>query len=1355
MQRLSQLRPRAVSLSAMLVWVSTVSLQAQAPYMLKDVNPDPADPPASSTPAPLAALGNTLLFRACESDHGCEPWTSDGTTAGTLLLKDINTAADPNDDTPGSDPTEAVSLNGTTYFLATDGLSFGYQVWKTDGTAAGTVPALPQDHVTDLTAANGKLFFNASTQPGQYGLWASDGTPSGTVPLTPDTGHDVTAAIGTVLFTTTFDTELWKTDGTAQGTTLVKAIGGPFSLHDITAVGSLAFFGGHDGVHGDELWKSDGTFAGTVMVKDINPSGDSKPHSFAALGGVLVFAANDGQHGKELWRSDGTAAGTFLLADVAPGSFQSDPLVLGVLGTKVLFGAHDPALDRGLWATDGTIAGTSLIASGIGLEYFQEDPLPVLNGSLYFAAGGSIYPAVWKTDGTPAGTVMVKDVQPGVGGMLAVGSRIFLDVDDDVHGDELWKTDGTDAGTVLVKDIDAGGTDGQVAEIENVNGTAFFSAFEATHGTALWKSDGTPASTVLVKDIDPAHSYAALDSLTAASGTLFLAASDGVNGNELWKSDGTAAGTVLIKDIAPGTGSSYPGSLTDVDGTLFFSACDGLHGCELWKSDGTSAGTILLSDINPGTSGSFPEQLVAANGMVFFTADDGQSGREPWRSDGTAAGTILLKDIVAGSPTSFPSDLTPSNGKVYFFAGDTPGVELWQTDGTAAGTSAVTGFPPPGYYPSNLTNLNGTVFFTVEDDTHGTELWKSDGTAAGTVLVADINPGPGGSQPSSLTAVGGVLFFSAVDYPYGYELWRSDGTANGTLLVKDITPGNHDSSPTDLVDWNGTLAFTANDLATGRELWTSDGTAAGTVRVGDIRPGPAGSKPKTLTAVGSALLFTADDGEVGRELWAVSNLADLAISKTDGQTMLVPGKAVTYTIVATNAGPNPSAATVDDALPAALLNAQWACAAAAGATCTPSGVGSIHDNVSLPVGGTTTYSLSATVSSSATGNLTNTATVAPANGMADQAPANNTSTDSDTLTPQADLRVTKTDGQTHATPGTGISYTITASNDGPSDAPGSGIDDVFPSTITGVTWTCTAAGGASCGAPAGSGSVSDTPSLPAGSLVTYVASGTVDAGATGTLANTVLASVGAGVSELDASNNAATDVDNLTLASLSELVHATRTVRSLQAQPGPLETKDYFWVNQPARSSFEVLVDGSTGSISSGDGPGLDLLAGDATTVVVSSVPAAAGSARSLRFENAGSVPRSDELVRVQSNGCTTDCGPDALYRVRAWDTSYRLPRFNNSSSQVTVLLIRNNTSASVSGHVWFWGASGATLGSDAFSIVPHGLLVLNTSSVVPAGSGSATVSHDAPYGGLTGKSVSVEPATGFAFDTPLEPRRP
>ena len=265
--------------------------------------------------------------------------------------------------------------------------------------------------------------------------------------------------------------------------------------------------------------------------------------------------------------------------------------------------------------------------------------------------------------------------------------------------------------------------------------------------------------------------------------------------------------------------------------------------------------------------------------------------------------------------------------------------------------------------------------------------------------------------------------------------------------------------------------------------------------------------------------------------------ADLAITKTDGVTTATPGGSVTYTITASNAGPsNAPGSTVADTFPAALTGT-WTCVGAGGGTCTASGSGNISDTVNLPVGGSVTYSVSAAISAAATGSLSNTATVAAAGGVTDPTPANNSATDTDTLAPQVDLSITKTNGVTSVTAGTTVTYTIIASNSGPSNAPGSTVTDTLPASLTGATWACVGAGGATCTA-SGSGNISDTVNLPAGGSVTYTVTATLSLSATGTLSNTATVAAAGGITDIAPANNSATDTDaiglNRSIPSLSE-----------------------------------------------------------------------------------------------------------------------------------------------------------------------------------------------------------------------------
>ena len=253
--------------------------------------------------------------------------------------------------------------------------------------------------------------------------------------------------------------------------------------------------------------------------------------------------------------------------------------------------------------------------------------------------------------------------------------------------------------------------------------------------------------------------------------------------------------------------------------------------------------------------------------------------------------------------------------------------------------------------------------------------------------------------------------------------------------------------------------------------------------------------------------------------------ADLSITKTDGVTTAVPGGSVTYTITASNAGPNAAVgARVADTFPA-TLTATWTCVGAGGGTCTASGSDNINDTVNLPAGASVTYTASASISASATGSLSNTATVSAPSGVTDPTPGNNSATDTDTLSPQADLAITKTDGVTTAVPGGSVTYTITASNAGPSNAPGATVTDVFPAALT-VTWTCVGAGGGTCTA-SGSGNIGDTVNLPSGGSVTYTASANVSASATGSLSNTATVSAPSGITDPTPGNNSATDTDTI------------------------------------------------------------------------------------------------------------------------------------------------------------------------------------------------------------------------------------
>ena len=183
--------------------------------------------------------------------------------------------------------------------------------------------------------------------------------------------------------------------------------------------------------------------------------------------------------------------------------------------------------------------------------------------------------------------------------------------------------------------------------------------------------------------------------------------------------------------------------------------------------------------------------------------------------------------------------------------------------------------------------------------------------------------------------------------------------------------------------------------------------------------------------------------------------ADLSITKTDGQASAVPGTNVTYTIVVANAGPHDAGgSTLTDIFPAALSGVTWTCSAAGGAVCPPNGSGDINVTLpALPVGGTLTFTASGLIDPAATGTLVNTASAALPTGGIDTNPNNNSATDSDSLTPEANLAITKGVDPLAVAPGRPLTYTLTYQNIGPSLASGVVITDLIPATIGGLSFS--------------------------------------------------------------------------------------------------------------------------------------------------------------------------------------------------------------------------------------------------------------------------------------------------------------
>lgn len=441
---------------------------------------------------------------------------------------------------------------------------------------------------------NGKMLFSASTASTGNELWITDGTPTGTAFLKDiNTGSDSSSPrnmtlVGDKVYFSAYDAtngnELWITDGTANGTTLVKNIytgsNGSYpngsSPSNIYAFGSQVLFTAETAL-GQELWVTDGTSVGTTLVKDINTvSTHSSPRFFTEFNGKVYFSANDGNNGTELWVTNGTAEGTTMVKDIYTGSGSSDVSELSVFKGKLFFEANNAATGYELWSWDGTANEPALFKdihpgspSG-NINY----PI-VLGDKLLFAAEDATNGyELWSSDGTPTGTTMLKDIYTGSNSgspeyMVKIGEHVYFFASDATTGSEPWKSDGTSNGTVRIADIRTGPNgssvycmmcySGEGPRFRQYGDSVVIFADDGVNGAEPWITGGSITGATLLADIRPGSSssigggYLSGGGFQSAvvGGKFLFGADNGQVGSEIW------------------TFSSPPGAPTAVTATPF------------------------------------------------------------------------------------------------------------------------------------------------------------------------------------------------------------------------------------------------------------------------------------------------------------------------------------------------------------------------------------------------------------------------------------------------------------------------------------------------------------------------------------------------------------------------------------------------------------------------------------------------------------------------------------------------------------------------------------------------------------------------------------------------------------------
>ena len=472
----------------------------------------------------------------------------DNNLGQVVLVKDINTNVNPiygyyrPPSARGSYPGSLIEFKDKLYFSANDGEN-GNELFVSDGTATGT--QLVADINPNINYDYYRPSFSSGSNPGVYDNNDRLSFPQGSFP---------------------------------QGSY-------PYSFIEFN---NKLYFSASDGKRGSELWVSDGTAEGTQLLAEINPASannifddegaGSNPSNFVEFNNKLYFSADDGESGRELFVSDGTAEGTQLLVDLNPGVYEgnygppfaegSNPSNFIEFNDKLYFSANDGENGNELFVSDGTAEGTKLLV----------DLNP--GSSNYGFANGSY-----------------------LSNFVEFNGKLYFSANDGESGNELFVSDGTAEGTQLLVDLNPGVYDGNYgppfAEGSNprslveFNGKLYFSANDGKSGSELWVSDGTAEGTQLLVDLRPNSSYGFNSgsypyNLVEFNNKLYFTANDGESGDELYVTDGTAEGTQLVADINPNSNygnnsGSYASELTVVGNELFFRANDGEVGTELFK----------------------------------------------------------------------------------------------------------------------------------------------------------------------------------------------------------------------------------------------------------------------------------------------------------------------------------------------------------------------------------------------------------------------------------------------------------------------------------------------------------------------------------------------------------------------------------------------------------------------------------------------------------------------------------------------------------------------------------------------------------------------------------------------------
>lgn len=800
----------------------------------------------NGNPKYLTKYNNDIIFSGNRYNFGNELWKFNPVTSAKTLLKTFiaNNFI--------SIKSEFITFNNKLYFIATDTVDSSYQLWVTDGTAAGTLkvqtianPGYNFSYKPKFKIAGNKMFIKYSNQ-------------------------------------------IWVTDGSAAGTKKIAQFNDING--DLYVLGNEVFFTADDGIYGYDIWKSDGTNSGTVLLKDINPSNAVGEIVIQPYNNKLYFFATG-----SLWESDGTEGGTHVFSNIYSNSFKG-----GIVNGKLVFYTSNYEL----WTSDGTTANTMLLNTIYNVtdlfvfknklyldrpaDFLETDGISVpqptndfgsISSPLDFyslssdknyvifnqgnQASYTYYPK-WISDGNSQIRMLGNSTDEN--SYLEYGSELYYSGKKDIYDSELFKFNYASNSSENVADIDFW-QDSKPRAFKTINGDLFFTAINTGNRQQAYKRNKSTGIITKLSDFD--FEIGNVNKSVAVGNYYYAGAYDAAG---FYKTDGTVQNTQFINIGNQIISGFYPFD----DHTMIFRTSTSASS-KIWKiTNDSNTPQVLKENLSAPYGYQMTNNSAKLNNDLYFIfGDNGASAL--YKTNGTAGNTEKVTTFTDLTPSSVMDILGTLNGQVIYFKTPnpySPYAEIWSTDGTGNGTliKTITQIPRRESYL-----FNGKLYFFGYQ--YGfSYLMVTDGTSAGTQVIRQTYSGENPPYnydeiTTGFSYCGNQLFFT--NFGYRNNVWKTDGTAAGTF---ELTPtGNYDRFFNQFACAKNYLYF----LAQGTDkVWRTDGSVANTqpFSVTVMKNGQMDVPENQITGVPLSMLATDGDnlfinsytGVSGWELYSIT-----------------------------------------------------------------------------------------------------------------------------------------------------------------------------------------------------------------------------------------------------------------------------------------------------------------------------------------------------------------------------------------------------------------------------------------------------------------------------------------------------